>query len=681
MATICLNSIVKNEGEVIIRMLSSVVDIIDTYCICDTGSTDDTIEKITDFFNSRNIQGKIITEPFVNFEHNRNVALNACYGMSDYVLLLDADMVLNVKNFNKTMLKDKEIYSILQGNDNFHYPNVRILKNDKLSKYIGVTHEYVDCPPYQTMVTFDKSILFITDIGDGGSKTDKSERDIRLLSGDLEKNENNPRTLFYLANTYFDINRLDEAIPFYEKRIKVGGWEQEIWYSNYRLGEIYNRKGDILKAIDYWLEAYEVNPLRLENILKIVNHYRCNGKPKRAYAYIKMVTDAILHHKEKSTRNDYLFMENSVYTHILDYEIIILSYYIGIKNVNSSILSVLQHTTDPNLISSVFANMKFYINTFPTLITRSYTSEITHNVSIAGKNVPLLFKSSSPCIIENPSGPGYLMNIRYHNYVITDTSYMIILPPDYEHDIKPTITLNQMVCLDENFDIISSRITKVVSPISKKLIGVEDVRLFYSEDEKSISYIGTSTHKIDDISIVTGKYDNNEMSPAIRCRQSFKQSHCEKNWVYFNHRGKKRVVYNWSPLTVCELNDKGDLNIVFQQNMPYMFNLLRGSTCGVTYKDELWFVCHAISFEGEHGMSRHYYDIIVVMDADSMKIKRTSPFFKYSTERIQYTLGLIVTDKTVILSYSIGDTSTNVSVYDKKVIEDSMTNYIFKIDK
>ena len=60
MPTLCLNSIVKNESKIITRMLSSVVDIIDTYCICDTGSTDNTIEIITEFFDSRNIKGKII---------------------------------------------------------------------------------------------------------------------------------------------------------------------------------------------------------------------------------------------------------------------------------------------------------------------------------------------------------------------------------------------------------------------------------------------------------------------------------------------------------------------------------------------------------------------------------------------------------------------------------------------
>jgi glycosyltransferase involved in cell wall biosynthesis len=61
MPTICLNSIVKNEGAIILRMLKSVENIIDTYCICDTGSTDNTIELIKNFFDERHIHGLNIT--------------------------------------------------------------------------------------------------------------------------------------------------------------------------------------------------------------------------------------------------------------------------------------------------------------------------------------------------------------------------------------------------------------------------------------------------------------------------------------------------------------------------------------------------------------------------------------------------------------------------------------------
>ena len=42
--TLCLNMIVKNESKIITRLFNSVVPIIDCYCICDTGSTDNTVK-------------------------------------------------------------------------------------------------------------------------------------------------------------------------------------------------------------------------------------------------------------------------------------------------------------------------------------------------------------------------------------------------------------------------------------------------------------------------------------------------------------------------------------------------------------------------------------------------------------------------------------------------------------
>lgn len=94
--TICLNMIVKNESKIITRLLDSVISIIDFYCICDTGSTDNTCEIITEYFkndemiNEKIITGKIIHEPFINFEYNRNFALDSCLNMSDFILFADA---------------------------------------------------------------------------------------------------------------------------------------------------------------------------------------------------------------------------------------------------------------------------------------------------------------------------------------------------------------------------------------------------------------------------------------------------------------------------------------------------------------------------------------------------------------------------------------------------------------
>ena len=265
--TLCLNMIVKNESKIITRLFDSVINIIDCYCICDTGSTDNTVELIKSYFENKNIPGIIVSEPFKNFAHNRNFALKSCLNMSDYILLMDADMILQITNFNNENLQKFDSCYILQGNNDFYYQNLRIVKNNGLFSYIGVTHEYISTPSNNKLFHITKEELFITDYGDGGCKNDKFERDIKLLSdGIIDEPNNSERYHFYLANSYHDTGNFEKAIETYEKRIKIGGWDQEIWYSYYRIGLCYKKLGKMPDAIFSWMNAYNHLPIRVENL-------------------------------------------------------------------------------------------------------------------------------------------------------------------------------------------------------------------------------------------------------------------------------------------------------------------------------------------------------------------------------------------------------------------------------
>lgn len=90
--TICLCMIVKNESAVIERCLDSVRDLIDTWVISDTGSTDGTQELIRSAL--REIPGELHEEPWTDFGHNRSLNIAHARGKADYLLLLDADHVL-----------------------------------------------------------------------------------------------------------------------------------------------------------------------------------------------------------------------------------------------------------------------------------------------------------------------------------------------------------------------------------------------------------------------------------------------------------------------------------------------------------------------------------------------------------------------------------------------------------
>ena len=85
MSTICLCMIVKDEAHIIEETLERVSKYISSYAISDTGSSDNTIEIIENFFKKKDIPGKVYQDEWEDFGHNRSVALSHCKNKSDYI--------------------------------------------------------------------------------------------------------------------------------------------------------------------------------------------------------------------------------------------------------------------------------------------------------------------------------------------------------------------------------------------------------------------------------------------------------------------------------------------------------------------------------------------------------------------------------------------------------------------
>lgn len=654
--TLCLNMIVRNESKIICRLLNSVLPIIDTYCICDTGSTDNTCEIIKNFFDEKKIKGKIVNFPFKNFEHNRNFALQSAYGMSEYLLLLDADMELTLNGFDKNILRTADVFCVFQGNFTFFYQNVRILKNKPGFSYIGVTHEYLNVPNGNNKVTLKKDTIFINDIGDGGWKENKYKRDIELLSNFLAEHPNHDRTLFYLANSYFNLGNFIDAIENYKKRTEVGGWIEEIFYSYYKIGICYEKLGDMSNAIYYWLEAYNHHNTRLESIYKIVEYYRIAGKQKICNNFINMVKNTLLKHQTgELTTDNFLFVDNEPYKYLFDYEFSIIAYYLNIKNINNEVVNIFNNCYNNNNLNNVLTNMKFYKFILKPKIIYNLNDFFTQKIN--DKNYD--FRSSSSSIIQNGSN-GYFMNIRFVNYELIN-EYRT-----YKYD-NYILSLNKYVELDRNFNVISTKLFDEIFHDGRKYGGVEDVRIFYDKKQDKITYIGVGLHKNENIGIMYGDYDiSKNYLHTNELKSEFNNNNCEKNWVYFYHKNEIHIVYSWGPLKICSINKETNKIIeVKNVKMPMLFNHVRGSSCGYNFNNcEIWFIVHLVSYE----TPRHYYHLICVFDND-MNLLRYSAPFKFSDFCIEYSLSIIVEKKRVIITHSEADSTTNICIYEKEYID------------
>jgi tetratricopeptide (TPR) repeat protein len=423
--SLALFMIVKNESSIIKRCLNTLKEYIDYIIITDTGSTDNTVEYINEFLSENNIKGMVYKDEWQNFGHNRtNSMLNAKQWLEDnnidksntYLMTIDADMLIEFKDFDKNQLSKHTSWSICQYNDSVKYYNLRIFRADLPYVCLGVTHEYWTCKD-----TKDEQLhnISINDRGDGGCKSDKFERDIRLLLEGLEEDPNNHRYYFYLAQSYADSGDKDNAIKWYTKRVQSGGWYEEIFISYKRIGELYMDKKEPEKAIFNWLLAYETIPERSETIYKICNYYRNIGNNKSSLFFAKQGLSI-------PYPNDLLlFLEYPIYDYKFIEELSIVGYYTNkkIQGFMACEYLLLQNNIPSTLRDSTVSNHFFYIE--PLHKFAKYKRH--NNIGISAKK---MFKSSSGSLLvdidDTGKYNGYKGLIRCVNYSITDKFEYII---------------------------------------------------------------------------------------------------------------------------------------------------------------------------------------------------------------------------------------------------------------
>ena len=321
---LCLNMIVKNESARIERALASVAPWIDSWVIVDTGSTDDTKQKILDFFDYHHIPGKIVDAPFVTWSQARNAALTAAravaaYYQPDYFLLMDADMELRVVDQGRFIsYRSGPTYDFYQVAGTQHYQNRRLMHAKVMGQYVGVTHEYLDVA---SAGLIDEDVAYFIDHSDGANRPEKFKRDIRLLTADMKKDPNNVRSMFYLANSYRDAGKPDRAAKMYQRRVAAGGWDEEVWQAQVNYAQCLREMKDEAGFIREMLVAYNMRPTRAEPMYDLAKHYREKGMSAPALACAEAVVDL-------PVSKDALFVNNYVYTLGLKQEISISAFYV-----------------------------------------------------------------------------------------------------------------------------------------------------------------------------------------------------------------------------------------------------------------------------------------------------------------------------------------------------------------
>lgn len=256
-----LAMIVKNEAASIHRTLRSCFGAVDNFVIVDTGSTDDTVQIVRETLRYSECDFTITHRDFIDFATTRNEALNEAYREEQpFVLMLSGDEILHdgkeLREFCRRMLNHDEggyFVRVKYGPDpgELWYDSTRLTRTAAGWRYEGATHECVRGePPAKIRVpvaairhpTQPKPQFQFSDKSETGvidPRRARWEADRKILEEALERDPNDPRATYYLAQTLECLEQYGEALHLYSRRTEIEtGTKEEVFESKVRIARL-----------------------------------------------------------------------------------------------------------------------------------------------------------------------------------------------------------------------------------------------------------------------------------------------------------------------------------------------------------------------------------------------------------------------------------------------------------
>jgi glycosyltransferase involved in cell wall biosynthesis len=680
--------IVRNEAEVVERCIASVRPIITHWSIVDTGSTDGTQEVVERALEG--LPGTLHQRPWRNFGHNRTELMRLSRGMADYLLLVDADMTVRIEGPLPELRADSYLLHHVGSLD---YAVPRLVRGDLPWRFVGATHEYLaldadDDGDGEREAVLDQ--LLIEHHADGGSRADKFERDRVLLEEALADDPDDPRTLFYLAQTYADLGATERAIELYRRRVEVGGWAEEAFCAQQRVGELL-APSDWDAAVVELLAAWQLRPERAEPLYHLARGYRSREQYHLAHHFA--IAGMAIPYPDR----DRLFVQRDPYEWGLRFEYAIAAYWIGdpksAREANEQLLAdgvpgwvetwvrhnlgwclqALGHTevTAGGAALPPVGTIAPGARAEATLVDLAPSAcfDVLDLDADLGDTAPTSTSADGTTVRWprfNPSiaadGTGFRLVTRASNYRLTRTGHYEQLDGGY-----PIRTINHVLRLDADLAVLEVLELPEVPDGEERfpslVQGCEDARpvevggRWYAvatvRDRNPAELCEMAWLSLDPPDDAPG------VAPGATIRTLRPPHHDttrhEKNWMPFVVDGALHFLYACSPTVVLEVDpDTARLGTVRSTPAPEVCEHLRGGSQGVEIDGRWYFVAHEAS---GYGSTRRYVHRVVRLTraGDGFAIDGVSPRFTFTGAPIEFCAGLAVSGDEALLSFGVGD--------------------------
>ncbi|MBT3920100.1 MAG: glycosyltransferase [Flavobacteriaceae bacterium] len=361
--TICLNMIVKNESHIIASTLKNILEHvkIDYWVISDTGSTDDTVDIIQEFFKERNIDGELFQDEWKDFGSNRSKALEHAYNKSDYIFIFDADDLIHGQ-IALPIHFDKDMYQLPFENPTSYYRSV-LISNRMRWKYNGVLHEMLaNIDPIKSEEFLLGNFYIQSRRLGNRSKNPNKYIDDAVILANAYQNETvdiwlKNRYSYYCAQSYQDAGKIEKAIEWYENTLILEYSPQYKYCACIRIGDCYTQLKQYDEAIEYWGKAYDYDQERVEGVVKIMEYYY----NKEIHFMVSALYNKFKHITIGKAK-DKIFLDHSKY-HDLHYFGSISGCYCNEHKSAYEACKYLLLNNRPNTENTIY-NIQFYITQF-----------------------------------------------------------------------------------------------------------------------------------------------------------------------------------------------------------------------------------------------------------------------------------------------------------------------------
>lgn len=287
---------VKNGGEQFKDMLNKNIPLIDKWTILDTGSTDKTIEVINDtLVGVKN--GELYQEPFINFRDSRNRCLDLAGKDCKFIIMLDDTYTIDgdLRDFLNIVRGDQlsTSFTLIIISEDTEYGSNRIIKADSGLRYVHKIHEVItDKNNINVIIPMMKAKIIDGRFDYMEERTMKrKELDLKLLYEELEEDPTNPRTYYYLAQTYSLLKDYEKSYHYFLKRDEFSnsGFVQERIDAIFEAARLANFKLNKPweEFMNLYEKAYKADESRPDSIYFMGINHQLKGDYKKAYEFFK----------------------------------------------------------------------------------------------------------------------------------------------------------------------------------------------------------------------------------------------------------------------------------------------------------------------------------------------------------------------------------------------------------